>query len=280
MSASKAARDNAPKNANDMPPIEDRSAGNFFIGWSREVPQLDRRFLLGASLALLGLGAGSAAMFADHALPPGPGHWDQADLRDFQGLLIRKPYLALRTLALDGEPRTAFLATYGKENAATLLPAEPRSGPVTLRASPVQRGENVILATTERHFAMSAIHLSPDDLIRLTPTPAVDLGPARFLGEVIDAKCWFGAMRPGSGIPHRACASLCLRGGLPIGLCAGDALCVDGAETLPLLLDENGAAHGLGLLPFIGQYIIAEGRLVRQDDVISLHAGLRDIRIA
>jgi len=36
-----------------------------------------------------------------------------------------------------------------------------------------------------------------------------------FVGEIIDPKCWLGAMRPGSGLVHRACASLCIRGGIP-----------------------------------------------------------------
>ena len=38
---------------------------------------------------------------------------------------------------------------------------------------------------------------------------------ATFVGEIIDPKCWLGAMRPGSGLVHRACASLCIRGGIP-----------------------------------------------------------------
>ncbi len=33
-------------------------------------------------------------------------------------------------------------------------------------------------------------------------------------GEIIDPKCYFGVMNPGEGKPHKACATLCLAGGI------------------------------------------------------------------
>ena len=41
------------------------------------------------------------------------------------------------------------------------------------------------------------------------------LGGATLAGEIIDPKCYFGAMKPGEGKIHKACATLCLRGGIP-----------------------------------------------------------------
>jgi len=35
------------------------------------------------------------------------------------------------------------------------------------------------------------------------------------VGEICDGKCTSGAMRPGTGIAHRACARLCLAGDIP-----------------------------------------------------------------
>jgi len=34
-------------------------------------------------------------------------------------------------------------------------------------------------------------------------------------GEITDPKCFAGAMKPGDGKTHKACAALCLRGGIP-----------------------------------------------------------------
>lgn len=34
-------------------------------------------------------------------------------------------------------------------------------------------------------------------------------------GEILDAKCYFGAMKPGAGKGHKACATLCIQNGIP-----------------------------------------------------------------
>ncbi len=41
------------------------------------------------------------------------------------------------------------------------------------------------------------------------------LGRWRLTGEICDGKCLSGAMRPGRGLSHKACANFCLRGGIP-----------------------------------------------------------------
>ncbi len=40
------------------------------------------------------------------------------------------------------------------------------------------------------------------------------LGEFTLRGEIVDPKCYFGVMNPGEGRLHRACAILCLRGGI------------------------------------------------------------------
>ena len=56
----------------------------------------------------------------------------------------------------------------------------------------------------------------------------VEHGAHEIATEILDSKCYLGAMKPGSGEGHRACAILCVRGGIP-----------------PMIswLDEAGAAH-------------------------------------
>jgi hypothetical protein len=59
------------------------------------------------------------------------------------------------------------------------------------------------------------------------PAETVELGEsATFKGEIIDPKCFSGAMKPGNGATHKSCAALCLRGGIP-----------------PMLLTEDGTAY-------------------------------------
>ena len=44
------------------------------------------------------------------------------------------------------------------------------------------------------------------------------IGDVTVEGELIDTKCFLGAMNPAHGKVHRGCAALCLRGGVPPGL--------------------------------------------------------------
>ena len=42
-----------------------------------------------------------------------------------------------------------------------------------------------------------------------------NLGTWRVVGEICDGKCVAGVMRPGEGLAHKACASVCVLGGVP-----------------------------------------------------------------
>jgi hypothetical protein len=65
------------------------------------------------------------------------------------------------------------------------------------------------------------------DMLVVFDTPRIIDGPApamppvtargrwRLSGEICDGKCYAGAMRPGSGLAHKACANLCLLGEVP-----------------------------------------------------------------
>src|SRR5262245_26868424 len=86
---------------------------SFFIGWG-ETPKVDRRFLLLASLGLVTIAAGAGALIASEQAPPGSGTWNPDDERDWAGELVRAPYPMLRTRAIDGTPRTAYLVSSNK----------------------------------------------------------------------------------------------------------------------------------------------------------------------
>ncbi len=103
-----------------------------------------------------------------------------------------------------------------------------------------------------------------------------DHGEVLLTGEILDAKCWFGAMRPGYGKPHKACAALCARGGLPLAFCRiGD--CGAGNDA-PLFLDTDGRPHKLDVLPLVADPVFVHGRLVSVGDVMQLRTALADIR--
>ena len=89
------------------------------------------------------------------------------------------------------------------------------------------------------------------------PDP-VDLGKWRLSGEICDGKCVSGAMRPGRGLAHKACAELCLVGGVPPVFVTTEP--VEGFEFL-LIGSADGGPLPEALQAKVGVYISLEGRI-------------------
>ncbi len=241
-----------------------------FIGWSKEVPRTDRRFLLAASLGLVTTAGGVGALMGMAHESAAGGRWE-GEARDWTGLVLDAPYPMLRTRDIDGTPRTAFLVTTGK-TAVRLPPGLPGQF-VRVRASLIARDRHAMLAVADGEDWIAASHAAPEGL---SDWPESDGQPVMLSGEILDAKCWFGAMRPGFGRTHKACAALCARGGLPLAFCTGD-VCAEGGEA-PLLLDASGRAHGREILPLVADPVLVRGRVVQVGDVSQLRADIASIR--
>ncbi len=82
------------------------------------------------------------------------------------------------------------------------------------------------------------------------------------VGEIVDTKCYLGAMKPGRGKPHRGCASLCIRGGIPAALLVRTE---DTRRDLVHLVDTSGQPLGQELLSWVGEPVAVAGQLRRAD---------------
>jgi hypothetical protein len=245
---------------------------DFFIGWAEKAPKADRRFLLGAAAVLLTGAALGGAALGRRQSPPGPGVWDQAAIAVRQGLLIADPYPAL-ILETPAGLRTALLGSNGKLGVADRLPPDMIGGPASVRGSFIERGKRMMIAVDA---AADAIRLPSPGFVAPARPPEVDEGEVMLAGEILDAKCWLGAMRPGWGKAHKGCAALCAKGGLPLAFCeAGEC---GGALDAPLFVDERGQPHKPSILPFVADPVVAIGRLVRIGDMIQFRVPQSAIR--
>ena len=123
-----------------------------------------------------------------------------------------------------------------------------------------------------------------NDWIRLDKNATVDpalafpvgqaLGEVSLSGEILDSKCWFGAMRPADGKVHKACASLCIRGGIPPAFFARGS---DGQSAL-MIMTAGGRAHGPGLLGLVADPVRISGSVRRVGDLLVLDAPLSQIQ--
>jgi hypothetical protein len=100
------------------------------------------------------------------------------------------------------------------------------------------------------------------------------LGRARLRGEIVDFKCFLGAMKPGDGKGHKACATLCIRGGIPPMLVTSDEV---GNRTYYLLRDAGGGPCGEEILPVVGELVDVEGALSRVADLMVLSVRASDV---
>lgn len=238
---------------------------DFFIGWSAETPKVDRRFLIGLSTFLFA-GAGAAAYgVAGRQDPVGPGGWDQADIREWRGIVIAEPYPMLRYRDADGAPRTALLGCLNK-CAPKLMIDQYRERAVLVRGSPIIRGQYLMIATDDfgRWIEPANPQAGDEDLMFPDPEP---LGSANLAGVILDTKCWFGAMRPGEGKVHKACAALCIKGGLPPGFF------VKGPREqsqLLIMTDAQAGPVGPDVLPFVADPLRLNGELERRGDLVFL----------
>ena len=245
------------------------SETDFFIGYA-DTPKPDRRFFLRAGLGLM-LGTGAmAGGIAALQRRPGPGTWDQAAVRDWTGVATSEPYAMLRTTDIDGTPRTVLLACLGKCGVAARIGAL-NGEPVVVKGSLIQRGDNAMIAVVDgMDWIRPAGETPPTDLVfpEVEPLTEIDLA-----GEILDSKCWFGAMRPSEGKVHKACAALCIRGGIPPALFARDRA---GRGAL-MILTDGGLAHGEDLLPLVADPVRVRGTVSRWGNLLLVDAPVTQI---
>ena len=104
----------------------------------------------------------------------------------------------------------------------------------------------------------------------------VPLGRWRLAGEICDGKCLVGAMRPGRGIAHKACANLCLIGDIPPVFVSTQP--VEGSEFL-LILDEDGGPMPASVYDRVAQFISLEGDVTRHGDMLVLKMDPESIEV-
>jgi hypothetical protein len=243
----------------------------FFIGWA-DTPPLDRRFFLRAGLGLTAAGGGLGLGLAALQPAPGPGNWDPDTVREWRGIVSAEPYAMLRTHDLGGGPRTALLSCLGKCGVAARIGALAGL-PVVVTGSLIQRGVHSMIAVDEVGDWIRRDGASrPDPRLAL---PALQrVGEVSLAGEILDSKCWFGAMRPSTGKVHKACAALCIRGGIPPAFYARGPQ----AQEALMVMQTAGRAYGPELLPLVGDPVRLSGHVFRQGDLLVLDAPWDAIR--
>jgi hypothetical protein len=236
----------------------------FFIGWSNDIGGRLRYFLgFAAVFVIVGLGALSVLLAAsitdparsllgENAVPELP---QQITLT---GKLSSQPYpfLLIGPDATHPSGHGVMLSGDGKR-AAEFDRAGLDGQMVEVKGLLLKRGTLDMLVVNE------SPRLLPDKSA-LVVTTSKAMGRWRVVGEICDGKCGAGIMSPGTGIAHKACASLCLIGGVPPVLVITHPL--EGHLFL-MVSDDQGRALDNGVLRFIGMRVEIEGEVERHGDI-------------
>ncbi len=243
---------------------------DFYIGYQRRAPAGLGKFLRRAVVAL---GAGAALVAVVLAALQGefdPGVFEFGVVRELAGVVHERPHpllLVERPGDAGGEPSRYLLVGEGKHGAdGEVAGLDGRR--VRLRGTLIHRQGQTMVEVVGGS-------VEPIGAPVAVAAAAVDLGRQTLRGEIVDSKCFLGVMKPGRGKPHRACATLCIRGGIPPVLRVETAA---GEHRHFLLTDEAGGAVNGRILDLIAVPVEVTGRVLRAGDLLLLETDPTTIR--
>lgn len=232
-----------------------RILDEFYVGYLA-MPRGHRRFLTAAIPACLTLMLASALALAFTQPAPGLGVWDIDAPVSLTGDLHATPYPMLRVSEPAADAGLYLLVQPGKLGAAGVV-APHDALPATVRGYLLHRDGRRII---ELDAAASALAVAP--AAAPTPPPEIAWQAERVTlsGEILDAKCYIGAMKPGHGRGHKACAITCIQGGIPPVLVTATPQ----GPAYHLLVDQVGAPltdEALAtILPIVAEFVSVTGR--------------------
>lgn len=242
----------------------------FYVGYMGRLPKGLGWFVV---LAMAGFVVGMIAtsIFAAASIQnPGDGQvlWGEGR-QEMIGRLEYAPYPVLRVPAEGDTPARSIMLT-GVTKVGVVKRGREFDG-VMVRAEGfvVKRGDLSLLQVVGSKRGLDAAdEYSPPDY---HPPAAVKHGRWKLTGEICDGKCYAGAMRPGRGLAHKACASLCLTDGVPpVFVSEGP---VKGRNFF-LMADKDGNLLGPEITKLLSLYITLEGEVVQMDDLMIFKADL------
>ncbi|MEM1267644.1 MAG: hypothetical protein AAGI50_16685 [Pseudomonadota bacterium] len=233
----------------------------FFVGYLPPPPAL-RSFLIVTILSLLALFGVISLGVATTQPDPGPGRL--AGRATVTGVLQTLPYPWVHvTEGTELLPAGTPVLLSALNKAGVQGRTEGLDGAL-VQVSGVQtlRGDMELLQLRGGTNGLSALDgATPPEM----PFEVEDLGRWRVEGEICDGKCYAGAMHPGTGLAHRACANLCLLGGVPPVFVS--AAPVAGEDFL-LIADADGGPVTDLVLDHVAVYVSVEGRIERRGGLL------------
>lgn len=236
----------------------------FYVGYLDRAPREIAAWVRHWVVLILVFALLTAATFTIGQSPFGPAVYEFGNTRRLEGVVVEKPYPTLRVSnpGSSGGWTHYYLASVGKWGAADQVAGFDGQA-VRLEGTLVYRDDQTMIEIVDGSVRASTSNTPA------APSAGQELGTMTLKGEIVDLKCYLGVMNPGSGKPHRSCASHCIRGGIP------PVLVVDGGQgpaAYLLLLAADGSTVNQQVLPIVAEPVRITGEVVRYENVLVLKA--------
>jgi hypothetical protein len=140
---------------------------------------------------------------------------------------------------------------------------------VKLKGTLIHRDNLQMIEVSDGSVERSSESPSP---VEEKPEP---LGKFTLQGEIVDSKCYLGVMNPGRSKPHRDCAALCLRGGIPPLFIVKD---LSGKVSELWLISDNSESINQEILDFVAEPLEISGEVSRTGDQLFFKIDPQEIK--
>ena len=240
---------------------QNEHSDDFYIGWMAAPPRSYTRLIRIVLIVLFPSLVGLAWFLVNHQKPFNTYAFEYGNVKSYTGVYFSKPFPVFimdeAAQLPKGFSRNALLVGYGKFGArGAMYQMEKEHGnldgkKITLLGTLIYGDGQTVLELT--HGPRSLVSVEENDEIKELPQSPPYTESLH--GEVIDPKCFFGAMKPGEGKVHKSCAIRCISGGIPPVLRAE----MDGYEEYYILLNENGNPIEEEILPYVAEQVELKG---------------------
>ena len=187
------------------------SQKEFFIGWdanrAKSTVGTIRNYTLMIAIILVVVSGGIAALQSTI----GTAFFDFGNKKEFKGLFLSDPYPMLISETPIKGNSTILLVNEWKFGLDQEMAKSFHLKPVTIKGTLIHDDHQAMIEVVKEGIKIDNGEWQSNNFTNQAET----IGLKTISGEIVDSKCWLGVMNPGSRKTHRACAILCIKGGIP-----------------------------------------------------------------
>jgi len=247
------------------------SDNDFYIGYMPKASGKFGRTGWIAAIGLIVIGTLIAGAITTSQPDFPPSIFEFGVEREFEGVITESPYPILNVLrpgTEDAMPQYSpyYLVVFGKSGAQDAV--QGMNGKrVKLKGSLIYREQQTMIEVLD-----GSIEVLSDVPAESAPALAgegISLGEKTLTGEIVDSKCFLGVMNPGELKLHKACATLCIAGGIPPVLVVRNK---QSLATYFMLVSKEGQAVNEQVLPLIATPVEISGEVIKYGELLVLKA--------